>query len=334
MDSSWNPKNNREIVFAIRGLCNYHCHYCVGHHTKTEVAHYDTEKLKRFYESLDAFTVTSFECAYGEPTIHPQIREILEIITNKGMASLPSNNSIDPRLWLPEKNLSRIYLRAALHPQGETDITGFFSRLHTIKELGAKAFAIFVVHPTRMAKLRKYREIAANYGLTLSAVPFQGKYEGKLYPYTYTEEELHELGLGQDQKRAWWYHRLVPEMNIRDFSGIPCNAGYSSILIDENQKIRRCLYDTVPLDKALNGAAPCSVEKCGCGLLLEELSMQDIFFWNYWRQQAGLETINDEQNDTQDVLYERNSAKYWELMERYGKTGKGAACAACAGDAK
>ena len=322
-----NPTHNREIIFAIRGHCNYSCHYCVGHHTKTAVATYDLGRLERFYASLDAFTVTSFECAYGEPTIHPQSRDILEIITRTGTASLPTNNSIDPALWLPPTHPKRIYVRAALHPQGEADIDGFIERLLYVKAHKVPSVVIFVAHPARLGKFRHYRDLIIKSGLLIDPAPFQGEYEGKLYPYAYTAEELKELGLEQD-KNVWWYHRLVPEMSIRDFSGIPCNAGYSSILIDENQEIRRCLYDRVPLKKALDQPLPCTVGHCGCGLLLEELNTQDLFFWNRWRPHAGLGVIEGAEEEPQDVLYERNSRKYRELMTRFGKMPAcGASCA-------
>ena len=306
------------IDLAMRGPCNYSCYYCVAGNVSEKVHLHSLGRLREIYDDLGSFTVTSLECGGSEPTIHPQVRDILEVCTRYGMVSVPINNSIPPEEWIPRTRPERVLARAALHPQGEGELSVFLERLLHIRDTGATVAVVFVAHPERLGKIEEYRNYFANHHIDMEVVAFQGEWRGKKYPVSYTQEERSILQL--DVFSSWWYHRLIPDLAIRDFSGIPCLAGFRSLYVGSDDKIRRCLYDLTVLERPYDRAMPCSVKYCGCGLLLEELNTLDDSFWKFFYNLAGLEPPPlTEGFRNSEEQYQEKKAVYWSLMERYGK---------------
>ncbi len=305
-----------EVTIALRCPCNYSCYYCVAAHQKDPVVPHSLDKIKEIYDSIGSFTLTSLECGAGEPIIHPQIRDILEICTETGIVTIPTNNSLDPEKWLPRRHPERLSVRTALHPQDEKKLDSFLKRLLYIRDVVANVSVVFVAHPKRYSQIEEYNNYFGDHGITLEVTAFQGKYLDKKYPESYTPKERKKLGIDES---SYWYHRLVPEMTIRDFSDIPCLAGYRTLYIGPNTALQRCLYDNVKLKKPFQKALPCRVKHCGCGLFLEKLNTYQIEFWNNLRKLAGEEVLPQGLDRSNEELYEENKAKYWELMERYGK---------------
>jgi len=306
-----------EVILAIRCPCNYSCYYCVAGNAPVErTSTFAFPKLEDAYSRLKPLVVTSLECGRGEPALHPQIQDILETCTRHGMVSVPTNNSISPSKWMPRTHPERLLVRAALHPSGEENLNLFLQHLLDMRDLSAHARVEFVAHPGRVKRIEYYRDFFSQHGFEMVVTPFIGNYLGKEYPGSYSSEERSAMGL--DEKG--WYGQLVPDLVVRDFAGIPCLAGFRSIYIAPDGGMRRCLYDSTILAKPYGRAVPCSVKHCGCGLLLEELNtVDDATFWNFWRRLAGLELLHSETSLTPEQVYQQKRAKYWELMQRYGK---------------
>ena len=113
------PIDMTEVVVEIRNPCNYRCFYCVAHNqNNTPVQQFDLEAVDRALARPKAESVViSLECGGGEPTVHPQFAELAAILTRYGVLSFPSNNSQDPKRWLPKANPERIFMRSTLHPE-------------------------------------------------------------------------------------------------------------------------------------------------------------------------------------------------------------------------
>lgn len=306
-----------EVTIAVRGPCNYTCSYCVARNYKEKTSSFDLTQLEEVYAAFSGMTITTLECGGSEPTIHPQMREILEIALRYGAASIPTNNSLDPERWLPRTNPQNMLVRAALHPQGEQKLAAFLERLLQVRASGADIRVVWVAHPERFDDLKRLKDYFGKHAIIMDITAYQGEWQGKPYPLSYTTDERNMLGIGED---SYWYQRLAAETAIRDFSHIPCLAGYRSIYISADGGLYRCLYDKTPLKSPLDRAAPCRVTNCGCGLLLEELStLGDPIFWDYWRKVAGRPLLNREDPRSADERYKDYRAVYWELMHRFGK---------------
>ncbi len=320
-----------DVVVEVRNPCNFRCDYCVAKgFNNVPVVRMDMEAIRQAFEKIDAdVIVTSLECQGGEPTIHPQFAELVALCSEFGAVSFPSNNSQNPQRWLPDDHASRLYIRSALHPEGEEMLEKYTDHARYLIDAGADFACIFIAHPERMDMIDEYRAHFEKYGIPFFPSAFIGTYEDKKYPHSYSDEEKTMLGL--DNTDTYWAHKIQPHTNrCRNFRGIPCLAGYKSIVIGAKGSLRRCGYDKRPLDKPLDKAEPCEINHCGCGLLLEKLNtIETPSFYASWARFAGqpeidmtplhkhakelgYRSINDATADESETMYD-------ELMRAYGK---------------
>lgn len=286
-----------EVQIRLRCPCNLDCWYCVANHKQEDTIFYDLDWLKNFYSQVESDRInTSFECGASEPTLHPQIRDILDIAFSYGNVSIPTNNTTDCSLWVPDIRGRHFLVRCALHPYHEKNILSFLSGMVELRDLGAVPVCVYCATPDRLSGIGSVRSVFEDKGLKFMAMPFSGKWEGKVYPQDYTQEESEILF---DRKN--WYDRLKPYMFIRDFYGIPCLAGKNLFYIEPGI-VKRCLYDHKTV-KTFNKALKCSVHYCGCGLYLEEL--------NTWMRPSL--------DDTEEVFFIKMRQKYFDLMTDNGK---------------
>lgn len=299
-----------EIVIALRGACNYRCHYCVASHEIEKQSSFKLDSLRKMYADMGRFTVTSFECGASEPTLHPQIKDLISLTASYGAVSIPTNNSIPPERWIPESGANHVYMRAALHPQGEENLEMFIQHLLTARNMGAHVSCIYVAHPSRLNKISEYKNIFGACDIPMALTAFTGEYQGRNYPESYTNSERDLLGI----ETQGWYSRLSSEIICREFNGIPCLAGYRSLYIGTDGELRRCLYDQSILDNPYDRAMPCRVKWCGCGLLLEDLN--NLSYLNNLSHE-NLRKTSDDSKIENDMDYNLLRLKYIELMCKY-----------------
>lgn len=300
------PFSGIEMTIALRGKCNYACHYCVAGRIEENCPVYDIGKLDTFYQSLNQFIVTSLECGASEPTLNPQLPELIRMTTKYGPVSIPTNNSIHPSKWLPPDAAMNVHIRAALHPQGEEKFDSFLEHLLHARQMGAKLMVIFVAHPTRIQPLNYYRDVFEKHSIDLHVAAFTGTYMGKAYPAAYTDQE--RLELFSSNSFLAWFERLCSEITDRDFFGIPCLAGYRCFLIDKHGYLKRCLDDPQILDEPFQEAQPCNVHHCGCGLSLRDVNKFTLDYWNFWLAIANRQLIPTD--ETSDEIYQRQKDRY------------------------
>jgi hypothetical protein len=291
------PVDVCEIIIAVRNPCNYRCFYCVGAGTNNEpVKRFNFAELERQYELVNrSLVITSLECGGGEPTVHPEFPKLLNLSARYGVVSFPTNNSQDPRRWLPRSLESRLEIRGALHPEGDPKLDRYLDYANFLIDAGCGFSCVFIAHPTRIAQVPQYSEMFRKRSIRFFAIPFIGTYEGKPYPYSYTEYEKEVLE--QYSGTANVSHMMIrinSHVNrIRNFRGIPCLAGHRLLYFREDGRMQRCPYDGRPLKEPLAEAMPCRVKSCGCGMYLEKLNFtQTADMHNYFAQRAGLELID------------------------------------------
>ena len=180
---------NTEISFSLRNPCNYSCEYCIGKGVHNSIIQHDMKKLYDIYELTGSFVFTVFECGTGEPTLHPQIKDILFLMKNYGTISMPTNNSISPKNWLLKDFAKSMLLNITIHPQAEKEIDSFTERLVEIRELGSVINLRYIARPDRMHNIQRLKDYFEIRGFDIKGIPFEGSYNGKEYPISYSEDE-------------------------------------------------------------------------------------------------------------------------------------------------
>jgi MoaA/NifB/PqqE/SkfB family radical SAM enzyme len=321
-----------EVHIQVRNPCNYRCFYCVAAGSNNvPVQRLKLDRIAQIYTDINSrLIVTSLECGGGEPTVHPQLPELLRICVSHGAVSFPTNNSQDPKRWLPKETARRISLRAALHPEGEDEVDRFLEYARYLVDAGVDFHTQYIAHPTRMQKIPEYMELFRSNGIAFSPIAFIGQYEGKPYPYSYSNEEKELLGL--NVQSSFWGAKIGPHINkFRNFRGIPCISGARQIYVLADGTLRRCMYDSERvLERPLDRAEPCGVSNCGCGMFLEKLNFtEDIGFHNYFGSRVGLDPFPTDWMDelarslgyrgANEAMAAEGVRIYDSLMSAYGK---------------
>jgi organic radical activating enzyme len=180
-----------EVTVEVRNPCNFRCFYCVATGLNaTPVQQMDLAAIERIYQSItEEVIVTALECSGGEPTVHPQFPELVRLVSRYGAVSFPSNNTQDPKRWLPKETASRLMMRSSLHPQAEPKVEQYIAYARYLIDHGVRFTSTFITHPTRAHLIPQYRERFAQAGIEFVPVPFIGEYEGKSYPHAHSDAE-------------------------------------------------------------------------------------------------------------------------------------------------
>lgn len=295
------------IHIKVRCGCNFKCWYCVGKNKVEKVEEFNLDHIKEFLESIDEKNFYfSLECGASEPSLHPQIKELIQLLTKFGVVSIPTNNSIHPDKWLSGCAYNQLNVRCALHPENEANLDRFIQYIMFMKSKNAKVSCVFCASPDRLNKFRSFSDLFKDKQISFSVVPFIGEFNKKIYPQAYTQEEQKLLFGIKNEKSNDWYQRLKPLVTTRDFYGIPCLAGFRLFYID-SKKIFRCLYDKIPIERPFKKAVPCRVHNCGCGFFLEEFNQGDI----------KISPSEDFEKEFEKIIN-----RYFNLMKKYGKLKK------------
>jgi len=117
-----------------------------------------------------------------------------------------------------------------------------------------------VAYPPFAGEVENNRQFYQDEGLKIRFIPFQGIYDGKSYPKSYTDEELQIFGL--KRSNAEWPYR----------KGSVCNAGCNVARVWPNGVVWPCFY----IDKEMGSVykeirfedslMSCPLSYCGCPL--------------------------------------------------------------------
>jgi len=202
----------------------------------------------------------------GEPFLIPNIVDVCAEITKKHLLYINTNlvsekikeftERIDPQRVLGInaschiKELERLNL-----------LDKYIYNFHLCKDKGFSIGATERAYPPLLGEVEKYKEFFKKRGIELAFAQFCGKYNGKLYPESYTDEEIKIFGLEK-----------APDIKMFHSKGKICNAGYNVGVLFSDGFVRPCyqineslgnIFDGIKFKKEL---IKCPHEYCGCPL--------------------------------------------------------------------
>lgn len=192
------------LHWHITYQCQMMCNYCIvtGPDKLT-----DTRDKKRASPPVDIEavmrTLDATEMIYylsmmgGEPAMVPNIVELCKVLTQKHYVGFNTNlAALDPRFW-EEVNISHLgnfHISLHIQPMERTKLTGrFIENFKAMKAAGFTKYYITAVgDPAMLARFHEYREFFAKHDIFFKVIPMieGGGLNGKIYPASYTKEEL------------------------------------------------------------------------------------------------------------------------------------------------
>lgn len=175
-----------------------------------------------------------------------------------------SNLSLPIAPHLTGIDLHKIGLTATLHPSQyrdpERDFNAFFGQVSWLREHGVRVVVNYVLTPDQIPHFHIYRARFREIGVTMTANLFRGTFNGKLYPDSFTSEEL---------RVAREYLKDVPyiyEYQSHAISpyGHSCTAGRALVFLENDGAVFNCNFARERLGSIYDDQLFVFDENCQC----------------------------------------------------------------------
>ncbi len=254
------------LQWELTEVCNLNCKYCFYRNlprNKRVKKIKINPLLKTLKKNQKKFLITF---TGGEPFLVSNLIETSIKLTENHYISLNTNLVSDKiKRFGRQIDPSKVELiLASFHPEQLKKYNLFQKYIDNFLFLKKKGFKIIseaVAHPSFLSKARKYKKILRKKGISLSfARIYQGEYNRKSYPQSYTKKQLKIFG--QNKKEIKKYYQR----------GKTCNAGYNAGVVFPNGDIWPCyhikqkignIYKEIKFKKKLT---TCPVKFCTCPL--------------------------------------------------------------------
>lgn len=190
-----NPKYSRKqdpyrvfYNWEITHFCNYNCPYCSVYSRKKDFK-YCTEFYEKVWSRLfEKYGTGHIRISGGEPSTHPEIVKIMEMLSKKFTMELSTNLTFNIDNFISKVSPDTILVSSSFHPYCE-DFNKFFSKVVKLKEKGYDTSVTYVAFPGFNEKIPGYKEKFESNGIQFIVQIFSGHYKEKKYPQEYSLEE-------------------------------------------------------------------------------------------------------------------------------------------------
>jgi hypothetical protein len=190
------------LHWVVTQECFLSCGYCgVGSKpfNKRNVKPIDVERMMAALKRSGLTFRVSFTGG-GEPMAVPNLVEACAELTREHYLSLNTNLVRDMRDFADSVDPSRVLMIiASLHLrelERTRNIDKYIENFVACRDAGFPIAAAAVGTPEIIPDLPRFRSMFSPAGIEIGFAAFYGTYEGKVYPDSYTDEELNALGLG------------------------------------------------------------------------------------------------------------------------------------------
>ena len=265
------------LHWSVSDKCIMNCEYCSSGKgiTRGKLCIIDIPKLIKTLEKTNKIFRIGFSGG-GEPFMVPNLVEACIELTKKHYLSFNTNLAEKGVKELIEKTDPRkiLYIVASCHIKAlerRNLLDTYINNFLLAKEKGINISAVEVAYPPLLSELEKYKRLFSEKGLELIFNEFSGQYNGKIYPKSYTDEELEGFGFTKQSVNT---HYPDSRREIR-----LCNAGYNVAYVSSNGDITPCepinkvignIYRRIEFQKDL---MICPFKSCTCPLYLYDVKL-------------------------------------------------------------
>jgi MoaA/NifB/PqqE/SkfB family radical SAM enzyme len=258
-----------KFSWIINFTCNYRCPYCVLEPCRENIL--KQEKIFSIKQILSSWThikdkygEVAIYISGGEPTIYPNFFHIIKELSILHHIYLNTNLSVGVDYMIDNLNSSRIGLSVSFHPLSER-ISDMIGKLRLLKARHWDIEIACVAWPPLICNLEQYHVSLQDFNFKV--IPFRGIYDGKTYPFDYTQEE-EDMVNNYIAKREGVKFSTKPSK----VTGRMCCAGQVFANIMPNGEVLRCGsgHELIYNDffngnfNLLDKPGPCKAEYCDC----------------------------------------------------------------------
>jgi len=263
---------NGKISFAwdIHYKCNFRCPYCWFFDNWAQQARrnlYLTTKewMAIWRRIFDKYGETHIAITGGEPFIYPNFIELVKELSSLHIVKITTNMSGNIEEFIRKISPRRVYLDLNFHAAFVPDLNEFIQKVKLLHNAGFDAGVCYLAYPPQLAMTNFYKKRFEESGIRFALAAFWGKYGGKKYPISYSNEEREIIKPFLGDVARMDYH-----LNAASPKGKLCNAGYKYANIQGDGAVVRCAqYASQPIGNIadpefclLDNPSPCEKDFC------------------------------------------------------------------------
>lgn len=289
MSAPADPRPGLEFIWLVHDLCNYKCPYCVVSGARREIRPWLVNErpvadwAAAWDRVADLYGPAWIRLTGGEPTRLPGFWDLIGAMTRRHSVSFDTNMSWsndEVRRFMELVPNDRTTVDVSLHPT-ESDMDEVLAKCMTLKERGYKLIARLVGYPPLLARAPRLRERFEAAGLRFIVNPYQGEFEGRLFPRDYTAAERRlvegavaalDPTLAEDREQVEIAAHIL-RMHEESPRGRLCRSGHMYARVMHDGSVYRCqpyecrgwerIGSLLDADFALRPApTPCRSEMC------------------------------------------------------------------------
>jgi sulfatase maturation enzyme AslB (radical SAM superfamily) len=239
-----------EIDYNSKCLCNFKCSYCsLDNKKKKQIAFtsYQLKQTKLLWNKLakindKIYVRVNFN---GEILVDKWAMKsafYINHIPNVEVFEIITNNSVNPKFYLDELDLTKTSFNCSYHPEC-ISLQQFLKNIDLLKNNGCNLFANIVCTPQVIDKIPKIYKIFDKKGILLRLLAFRTdgfKYNGKTYPRDYTSKERKIM-------EEYFYSKEEYEYTVecKSTKNLNCYAGVDMINLFIDGTISRCTTHSI-----------------------------------------------------------------------------------------
>ncbi|HRY30052.1 MAG TPA: radical SAM protein [Elusimicrobiota bacterium] len=299
------------FTWDLHNLCNYRCSYCWWEQAD-QWQYFDKKDhpipwqawLRPWSRMNEKYGRCRLHVLGGEPLLYPGVGDLFAELSKHHYLYVATNlsSSLEELKKMTARwDASAIYLNASFHPEfAAPDL--FLKKLLYLRSLGFTPSAAMVSYPPHIPQMTRIRELLAKEGIPITFQVFQGKYQGKSYPESFSVEERALLDLEPGTRPAGEGQPVAP-VEQPSLKGKPCCAGWFYANVKADGEVFRC-GGTGPGMEAearlgnlfgddfelLPAPAPCPARHCFCQeniFLLEAQEKKQPEFLKAWARKTN-----------------------------------------------
>lgn len=268
------------FIWDLHYACNYRCPYCWFNGKWHDFARQNIklsvdDLFKAWRRVYDKYGSVHIEIIGGEPFIYPNFTELIKQLTSVHTVGITSNLSMEVENFVSEIDYRKVKIVPTFHPLF-ANFDKFIKKASLLTKEGMVCFVNYLAYPPQIKFIGYYKEKFLGHSIELSVMTFWGKYNGKDYPQSYTQQErqMIEPHLGRRKGEKF-------QLEPKQVKGRICTAGQRYAIVKGDGSVFRCggshpeslgniFGDNFSL---LDCPSPCISEFCPCNewaLLLEE----------------------------------------------------------------
>jgi len=260
------PGIKRRFTWNMHYDCNYRCPYCFfegkWQEYKKRNIYFSTQEMMKYWSRIYEL----YGCCYmlitgGEPFTYPDFINLISRLSEiHNPINISTNASGNLELFVKRVDSRRVSLSVSFQPHFEK-LDNFLAKVKLLRNNKFDGCINFVAYPEFLDDIKDYSAKFKAIGEELKIIPFWGIYEGREYPFSYSDAQKEIVGVD-----ASWFKKVRKKHSL-------CPAGFSSALIFPDGKVARCgqIGERVIIGnffdsgfKLLDKQFACEAEYCPC----------------------------------------------------------------------